>query len=150
MSALYFQILYLTETANLSLPGNSQPVLLQESTFLQFLLTAEIYNLRMCSFCHATSLFIIIVQYQIIIHGLLGEHLLLHLLINFKIAMTDNMVRSNIQHNRDMRAEILGCFHLIAGNLRYNTAVFASLYCFLTERNTDIAANTSISITGTH
>ena len=64
--------------------------------------------------------------------------------------MAYHMVWCNIQNHSHMRTEIGGCLHLIAGNLCHHAAVLSSLQGLLTKRHTNIAAYTSIRISGFH
>ena len=87
-------------------------------------------------------MFIVVVENEEILSRLLGKQPLLHLLIDLHGTMSDNVVWRHIQFCSHMRMEILGRFHLVAGNLRSNAAAFAHTQHFFRQGNTDIAANT--------
>ena len=150
MAAKQFHIRNSADPRLFSFPAQPDLAVDDKRAFHQRRLPAEEKYLGTNARRHRPDPWIIMIQNGKILLCLQGEQFLLGSAIPFKRAVPVDMIRRQIQHDRDVRPEFMNAFQLKAGDFRHYAPLPAHLPDFLRQGNADISADDHFVVSCLH
>ena len=133
------QLADIADSFLLAVPADDKIPILHIDALLQFFLTAEVTQAAFSFRTPGTHNRIIVIKHRNLHFALLTENVLLRLAVGLHRMMALQMIRSQVQHYCDVRAEAADFFQLKAGKLGSEPTILRQALYLLGQCQADIA-----------
>ena len=140
VTAKQMQLADIADSFLLAVPADDKITILHIDALLQFFLTAEVTQAAFSFRTPGTHDRIIVIKHRNLRLTLLTENIFLRLAVGLHRMMALQMIRSQVQHYCDIRAEAADFFQLKAGKLGSKPTILRQALYLLRQCQTDVAA----------